>query len=141
MAVEAKNKRKRKHQNVQEDGEDLPDDGEVAVPKKIAKKVKQPKEDKKLHKTQKGKSPVVGDIDEDEGQADYGQCNAGDASHAAAVEEEEGEYGEMESAKQMDRMKEHDSGYEEKTLKFSKDFKMLNFRTKLRSNNFITGKI
>ena len=34
-----------------------------------------------------------------------------------------------------------DSGYEEKEQKFSTDFKMLNFRAKLRGSNFITGEL
>ncbi|XP_039954061.1 uncharacterized protein LOC120770554 [Bactrocera tryoni] len=122
MAIEAKNKRKRKHQNVQNDGEDLPDDGEVAVPKKIAKKVKQAKEHENLHKKKKGKNPAT----EQEAGEDEKTLN-GKADHTADVQEGEEE-----------EMQEHDSGYEEKALKFSKDFKMLNFRTKLRSNNFVT---
>ncbi|XP_011213787.3 uncharacterized protein LOC105233404 [Bactrocera dorsalis] len=122
MAIEAKNKRKRKHQNVQNDGEDLPDDGEVAVPKKIAKKVKQAKEHENHHKKKKGKNPAG----EQEAVEDEKTVN-GKPDLAEDVQEEEEE-----------EMQEHDSGYEEKALKFSKDFKMLNFRTKLRSNNFIT---
>ncbi|XP_011192333.2 uncharacterized protein Urb1_0 [Zeugodacus cucurbitae] len=130
MAIEAKNKRKRKHQNVQENGEDLPDEGEVAVPKKIAKKAKPAKEDKKQHKNnKKGKSPAAVAQENAKQLAKDAKYTNGDAE--VQDEEEEEEYGE-------ETMQEHDSGYEEKSMKFAKDFKMLNFRTKLRSNNFIT---
>ncbi|XP_004520303.1 uncharacterized protein LOC101462025 [Ceratitis capitata] len=130
MAIEAKNRRKRKHQSTQSVGDEAPDDGEVAVPKKIAKKVKQPKEDKKKKKKPQNAVKVPEYVEENE--------LAKDAADKHDDDEEEEELDDTESAKQVDALQEHDSGYEEKEIKFSKDFKMLHFRTKLRSNNFIT---
>lgn len=82
MAVEIKNKRKRKHEGAV--GDDEGGEGLSVLPKKQAKKSLSPMK------------PL---------QEDHNDC----------------------------------SEQQEKEIKFSKDFKMMEFRSKLRGNNFMTG--
>ncbi|XP_053962407.1 nucleolar pre-ribosomal-associated protein 1 [Anastrepha ludens] len=133
MAMEAKNKRKRKHQSTQPDGGEAQDEGEEEVPKKLAKKIKQAKDSKK-HKNNKNQQPTD---EEQQAQAENGEGSAAEGD-SNDVNEEREEASDWQGTNQENTMQEHDSGYEEKELKFSKDFKMLHFRTKLRSDNFIT---
>ncbi|XP_017470053.1 PREDICTED: uncharacterized protein LOC108361800 isoform X2 [Rhagoletis zephyria] len=129
MAIEAKNKRKRKHQSTEQDGEEVIDDGEVAVPKKVAKKAK----DNKIIKKNKKNASAA-----EEQQLQVAEEVENYASYDVEEQRDEEEADALGSAQQTDTIQEHDSGFEEKELNFPKDFKMLHFRTKLRSNNFIT---
>ncbi|XP_067626664.1 nucleolar pre-ribosomal-associated protein 1 [Eurosta solidaginis] len=132
MAIEAKNRRKRKHSVTHdENGEEALDDGEVVVPKKIAKKLKKAKLlEREDDEGQKGEEHNI--VKYVENKANGDEANVGDKADSLEVGKDNGVHNPFSVEKEGGWLP------KEKIDKFSKDFKMLNFRTKLRSNNFIT---
>ncbi|XP_037941503.1 uncharacterized protein LOC119674437, partial [Teleopsis dalmanni] len=109
-------KRKRKHKELETGQEE-----ETVVPTKVAKQSKPKKHKKKASISDKtNNEPNDEQLFEEDPVPDDGAIAGGPLLKASAAKSETN----------------NDSGFEE--TKFSKDFKMLNFREKLRGNNFIT---
>ncbi|EDW80749.1 uncharacterized protein Dwil_GK11397 [Drosophila willistoni] len=140
MAIQP-NRRKRKHAEATAGAEEQQDEGELAVPKKLAKESDTPQKQKKKKKS---KESQIAPNDEDMTEA---------VAPADEHQEEEEETQQVDLAGSTSKKSRHkedneaeispDSGIEpeEKAAhvqRFPNDFKMLNFRTKLRGNNFIT---
>ncbi|EDW43186.1 GM23649 [Drosophila sechellia] len=133
MAIQP-NRRKRRHEETTAEQED---DGEVEVPKKLAKESDTPKKKKKKDKTEKSI---------DESKLEITETNPADSTPSkkkskksktsdTSVEQQV----EAEMYEDEDEIS-RDSGIEpeESHIHFPNDFKMMHFRTKLRGNNFIT---
>ncbi|SPP88135.1 uncharacterized protein LOC117589552 [Drosophila guanche] len=152
MAIQP-NQRKRKHVATNE--EQQLDDSEVVVPKKISKKSDSPKK-------KKDKANKLNDTAEESTKEEVNEVETSD-DVAAAEEGQQVEISVGPSSPEKKKRKERhpkkvvpegggdnhaldeaeispDSGFEpeENTPHFPNDFKMMNFRTKLRSNSFIT---
>ncbi|KAH8242885.1 hypothetical protein KR032_002751 [Drosophila birchii] len=149
MAIQP-NRRKRKHE---EPDAEHQDDGEVAVPKKVPKESNTPK--KKKDKTSKNTEEATGESPPETNETETADSSpskkkekkseTSTENEAQQVEMETSESPSKKSKRRKDKQKDEDevspdSGIEpeESHLKFPNDFKMMQFRTKLRSNNFIT---
>ncbi|XP_017082729.2 uncharacterized protein LOC108115675 [Drosophila eugracilis] len=144
MAIQP-NRRKRKHE---EAGPEQQDEGEVEVPKKLSKESDTPKKKKKTN----------GSLDKNTQEPNETESVESTSSKkkekkSKTPEENEEQQVEMELEKSPSKKRrnrkntEHDednispdSGIEpeEPNVNYPNDFKMMNFRTKLRSNCFIT---
>lgn len=162
MAIQT-NKRKRKHEAT---SADQADDAEIAVPKKVHKESDTPKrkskkakdkerdeqtqspqneeqlgEEIETTKKKKKKNKEVQQVIQ-EGDEPETTTNLNDSKEDQA--ELDGGQGVEEDYERMDEDEiSPDSGIEPETqpMRFPNDFKMLNFRSKLLGNNFITGKL
>lgn len=132
MAIQP-NRRKRRHEETTAEQED---EGEVEVPKKLAKESGTPKKKKKKDKTKESfdestlESTETDPADSTPSKKKSKKTKTSDTSVEQQVEVEMAE-------DEISR----DSGIdpEESRIHFPNDFKMMHFRTKLRGNNFITG--
>lgn len=154
MAIQP-NRRKRKHE---EPEAEQPDDGEVAVPKKVPKESNTPKKKKerKASKTEGAEEatgetpPETNGTESEDPSPSKKKAKKPETSTENEAQQVETEVSESPSKKPRHRKDKQqdedeispDSGIEpeESHLKFPNDFKMMQFRTKLRSNCFITGK-
>ncbi|XP_017859334.1 PREDICTED: uncharacterized protein LOC108611305 [Drosophila arizonae] len=159
MAIQT-NKRKRKHEAA---SADQADDAEIAVPKKMQKESDTPKRKSKkakdkecdeqtqspqneeqqgedIEKTKKKKKCKEAQQVNQQGEEPETTTNLSNDSKEEPAELEGGQ-GEEEEYERMDEDEiSPDSGIEpeEQPMRFPNDFKMLNFRSKLLGNNFIT---
>ncbi|KAH8279006.1 hypothetical protein KR018_012275, partial [Drosophila ironensis] len=162
MAIQP-NRRKRKHE-ASPDAEQ-PDDGEVAVPKKMSKESATPKKKKeksknkegsateggtitstdpseatpeKPKKVKKSKNPEAGDEQQVNMQVDAESPAKKVKTKKVKNQAKEGE--ENDDSDEEEAEISPDSGIEpeESAPKFPNDFKMMHFRSKLRTNSFIT---
>ncbi|XP_017088719.2 nucleolar pre-ribosomal-associated protein 1 [Drosophila bipectinata] len=155
MAIQA-NRRKRKHEEAETE---QPDDGEVEIPKKISKESDTPK--KKKDKVNKNAEGAADETTEQSVETTPKNKKAkkpkppkGEEAPQVAMDVEESP--SKKSKKRKDRKNTNndngeengqdeaeispDSGIEpeENAPKFPNDFKMMHFRSKLRTNSFIT---
>ncbi|KAH8337262.1 hypothetical protein KR059_004600 [Drosophila kikkawai] len=161
MAIQP-NRRKRKHE---EPDAEQQDDGEVAVPKKVPKESNTPKKKKdKADKSAEGATeespPETEPADPTPSKKKGKKAETSTENEAQQVEMEVSESPSKKNKRRKDTQQDedevspdsgiepeeshpkfpNDSGIEpeESHPKFPNDFKMMQFRTKLRSNNFIT---
>ncbi|XP_017131538.1 uncharacterized protein LOC108148811 [Drosophila elegans] len=151
MAIQS-NRRKRKHEEANAEQQD---EGDVAVPKKLAKESDTPrkkkKEKTKTDETSEETTPETNgteSADPTPSKKKVKKPKAPAENEEQQVEMEEEVVEESPSKKLKKRRKDQhgddeispDSGIEpeEVNIRFPNDFKMMHFRTKLRSNNFIT---
>jgi len=148
MAIQP-NRRKRKHQEA--DGEQQ-DEGEVEIPKKLAKESDTPKKSKKKNKPEglldetTPETNGTESADTTPSKKKVKKPKATQENEEQQVEVEQTESPTKKHKKRKDVQQDEDeispdSGIEpeETSIRFPNDFKMMHFRTKLRSNNFITG--
>ncbi|XP_033162906.1 uncharacterized protein LOC117142807 [Drosophila mauritiana] len=133
MAIQP-NRRKRRHEETTAEQED---DGEVEVPKKLAKESDTPKKKKKKDKTAESIDESTLEITETnpaDSTPSKKKSKKSKTSDTSVEQQVEAEMDEDED--EISR----DSGIEpeESHIHFPNDFKMMHFRTKLRGNNFIT---
>lgn len=156
MAIQA-NRRKRKHEEA--DTEQL-DDGEVEVPKKISKESDTPKKKKeKVNKNAEGpadeskeeseetppqnkksKKPKSPKVDETPQVAmDVEESPSKKSKNRRDRKSVNSENGEEKGQDEAEISPDSGIEPEESAPKFPNDFKMMHFRSKLRTNSFITG--
>nr|XP_036672981.1 uncharacterized protein LOC118877626 [Drosophila suzukii] len=147
MAIQP-NRRKRKHQEA--DG-DQQDEGEVEIPKKLAKESDTPKKSKKKNKPEGLLDETTPETNGTESayttslKKKVKKPKTTQENEEQQVEVEQTESPSKKHKKRKDVQQDEDeispdSGIEpeETSIRFPNDFKMMHFRTKLRSNNFIT---
>ncbi|XP_017058522.1 LOW QUALITY PROTEIN: uncharacterized protein LOC108099477 [Drosophila ficusphila] len=147
MAIQP-NRRKRKHEEAEVDQQD---EGEVVVPKKVAKESDTPKKQKNKSKIDENiekitpETNVTEPADSTPSKKKLKKTKTAEQNDEQQVEMEAEEspsknHKKRKEKKQDDDEISPDSGIEpeETRIRFPNDFKMMHFRTKLRSNNFIT---
>uniref|UniRef100_A0A6P4F9J9 Uncharacterized protein LOC108048054 n=1 Tax=Drosophila rhopaloa TaxID=1041015 RepID=A0A6P4F9J9_DRORH len=147
MAIQP-NRRKRKHEEADAEQQD---EGEVAVPKKLPKESDTPKKKKKKSKTDEIQVETTPETKETESvDSTPSKKKVRKPRTPVKNEEQQVEMEVEESPSEKHKKQRHeqkdedeispDSGIEpeETRIRFPNDFKMMHFRTKLRSNNFIT---